>query len=85
MPEHIQQIYYGLPKTTSKTPGTPTDLHLKRKGTQSVKEGGMYAGFWNKETNKREGLGTVVWNDGSMYEGFWNNDQPHGHGRMVKP
>jgi len=37
-----------------------------------------YTGAW--ENNKRNGLGTYVWEDGQKYTGYWKNDIRHGKG-----
>ena len=49
----------------------------------SYKNGCTYQGQMNKNTNKREGLGTLTRADGSYYYGMWVNGKRHGRGREV--
>ncbi|MDG1715128.1 hypothetical protein [Lacinutrix sp.] len=39
-----------------------------------------YSGDWKNE--KRNGLGTYVWEDGQKYTGHWKNDVRHGKGAV---
>ena len=37
-----------------------------------------------KDSNKREGKGTMNWKDsGITFEGSWREDKANGHGRML--
>jgi hypothetical protein len=83
MPEHIQSIYYSLPKFKPAPPPNFDKSTVKSREIRSVEEGGMYGGQWSKATKDREGFGIIVWKDGSTYEGYWQKDQPEGPGRMV--
>jgi hypothetical protein len=45
-------------------------------------DGTYYYGQWDI-SNKRCGLGILLFRDGSKYEGFWLNNIAHGHGRLI--
>ena len=64
--------------------GNPKD-NLKRvlKDSIVVEEDAKYFGFWNEKTNKRDGIGVMIWPDGSRYDGQWKNDLPNGYGRLI--
>lgn len=47
------------------------------------RNGCQYQGQMNKETGRREGLGTLTRADGSYYYGMWVGGKRHGRGREV--
>jgi len=46
-------------------------------------KGNAYAGYWNVQTNKKEGYGQELYADGSKYEGFWLDGEYDGKGRLI--
>jgi hypothetical protein len=56
-------------------------LELRKAVTDS--EGAVYYGYWNIETNTKEGYGQQMFSNGSKYEGLWLNGEFEGKGRYI--
>lgn len=48
-------------------------------------EEGVYCGYWNLASGKREGKGIMAFGDGRVYEGLWKSNVPWGNGRWILP
>jgi hypothetical protein len=46
-------------------------------------DGSVYHGYWNKQTNKKEGYGVHVLHNGSKYEGLFEKNLFNGDGRLI--
>lgn len=44
---------------------------------------GIYCGYWDITTNKKQGYGQELFPNGAKYEGFWNNGEFNGKGRFI--
>ncbi len=47
--------------------------------------GCKYYGFWNSETNSREGKGVQISPYGPRYDGYWKDNKAQGKGRSIRP
>jgi hypothetical protein len=56
---------------------------LTLRGPCQLENGAVYEGWWNIETDLREGQGKQIWSNGSIYEGTWLEGLPSGYGRLI--
>ena len=61
--------------------GQVSTLELRKQVTEQ--SGETYCGYWNKETNTKEGYGQQLFQNGAKYEGMWKNNLPEGLGRYI--
>lgn len=57
------------------------DIELRKEVMDG--DGDVYIGYWNKETNEKEGYGQQIFQSGAKYEGLWKNNTPEGKGRYI--
>eukprot|EP00826_Nyctotherus_ovalis_P018707 TRINITY_DN1563_c0_g4_i3.p1 TRINITY_DN1563_c0_g4~~TRINITY_DN1563_c0_g4_i3.p1 ORF type:complete len:311 (-),score=106.52 TRINITY_DN1563_c0_g4_i3:49-981(-) len=53
------------------------------KSLRVVENDSQYYGFWNKDTDERDGNGVMIWIDGSRYDGTWKENKASGRGRLI--
>ena len=73
------------PENPPKNFAGPYDIgiNLEYRPLMRYRNGCQYQGQMNKETGRREGLGTLTRADGSYYYGMWVGGKRHGRGREV--
>jgi len=57
------------------------DIELRKETMDG--DGGVHIGYWNKQTNVKEGYGQQIFQNGAKYEGLWRNNMPEGKGRYI--
>ena len=57
--------------------------NLELREYQIVDNGAQYYGYWNADTDEREGCGVMIWEDGSRYDGSWRQNKANGAGRLI--
>ncbi len=54
-----------------------------RKAVVESKTRSVYVGYWNTQTEKKEGYGQELYANGSRYEGTWKFGEYNGEGRYI--
>lgn len=57
------------------------DIELRKETMDE--NGGVYIGYWNNQTNVKEGYGQQIFQTGAKYEGLWRDNTPEGEGRYI--
>ena len=59
--------------------------NIKRvlKEIQTLENDSQYYGFWNEDSDERDGNGAMLWPDGSRYDGAWKENKANGRGRLI--
>ena len=58
--------------------------NIEKRGPVDLENGAMYIGQWDKTSNLRAGIGTIIFSDGSLFEGEMNKDKANGFGRHIR-